>query len=170
MMKIHRKNLEGVAFAVAFITSIGVFINAYGVRINLTDSHVSKGLWKAVTADTIKVGDVIVFDIREFYKANPSLQDSRIRFVSPFLMKRVAAVAGSIIERSGDVVVIDGVEFRQSKIQDDSWLKTSYPLKVPVNTVWIMADKEFSYDSRYHGPLSLDLVREKAIPLLTWKR
>ncbi|MDR3354213.1 MAG: S26 family signal peptidase [Synergistaceae bacterium] len=35
-------------------------------------------------------------------------------------------------------------------------------------SVWLMADSPNAYDSRYHGPIPVSLIREKLKPVWVW--
>jgi type IV secretory pathway protease TraF len=168
-MKFDRKGLRNVALlsfcACAAVAAFPIF----GLRINLSSSHVPIGVWRSRPARDIGVGDVVGYDIREFYSLSPDKREGRMRFLAPVLIKRVAALPGALVTLSGDAVLIDGVLYPNARIEDDSWRKIDYPLTVPEGTVWIMADARFSYDSRYHGPIPVSLLREKLAPVWLWK-
>jgi type IV secretory pathway protease TraF len=141
---------------------------AFGLRINLTSSHVEAGIWRAAPADSIEVGDVIGYSKDEFYALTPGVREDRMIFRAPMVIKRVAALPGATVELSGDAVVIDGVRYSDARIRDDTWRKVDYPLTVQAGSVWLMADSSNAYDSRYHGPLPVSLIREKLKPVWVW--
>jgi type IV secretory pathway protease TraF len=163
-----RKALRNVtALAVCAGAAVVLFLSL-GLRFNLTSSHAPVGLWRACpAAGAIRIGDVITYDIREFYAAKPEMTEDRLTFAAPRIMKRVAALPGALIELSGDALVVDGKEYSQARLAK-GWRKVDYPLVVPEGTVWLMDDVLAAYDSRYHGPLPLRLVKEKNEPL--WVR
>jgi type IV secretory pathway protease TraF len=143
-----------------------------GLRINLTSSHVPVGLWRAfpvVSAQTLRIGDVITYDVREFYAAEPQIADDRMVFAAPRIIKKIAALPGARIELSGDALVVDGKEYSRARLAQKSWQKVDYPLVVPEGTVWLMDDVLAAYDSRYHGPLPARLIQEKNEPLWVWE-
>jgi type IV secretory pathway protease TraF len=167
-MRADRKAARKVALlAICFLGPVAVFA-VMGLRINLTESHVPAGIWRARPLGVLKVGDVIGYSKDEFYAARPEIGEERMSFVSPVVIKRVAALPGAIIERSGDALAIDGAPYPRARIGDESWRKVDYPLTVPDGHVWLMADSAAAYDSRYHGPLPTELVREKLTPVLVW--
>ncbi|MDR1650968.1 MAG: S26 family signal peptidase [Synergistaceae bacterium] len=167
-MKADRKTAWKVALlAACLMTPVAVF-TAMDLRINLTASHVPTGIWMTRPPDALKVGDIICYNKDEFYAARPEIGEERMSFVSPVVIKRVAALPGAIIARSGDALAIDGVPYPKARIGDESWRKVDYPLTVPDGHVWLMADSAAAYDSRYHGPLPMGLVREKLTPVLVW--
>jgi type IV secretory pathway protease TraF len=167
-MRIDRRAARKVALlTVCFLAPAAVFA-AGDLRINLTASHVPAGIWRARAPGVLKVGDVISYSKDEFYAARPEIEEERMSFVSPVVIKRVAALPGATIARSGDALAIDGAPYPQARIGDESWRKVDYPLTVPDGHVWLMADSAAAYDSRYHGPLPTRLVREKLTPVLVW--
>jgi type IV secretory pathway protease TraF len=167
-LKVDRKGLRGASLFIIPVCGLVLLFPAFGLRINLTPSHVPVGLWRAYPADSVSAGDVITFDVYDLFFESPQVYDERMNFESSKLLKRVAALPGSVIERSGDTVLIDGQELRSAIIMKDSWCRVEYPLVVPDGTVWLMADSETAFDSRYHGPLPVRLIREKNKPVLVW--
>jgi type IV secretory pathway protease TraF len=169
---VNKKALRNVA---AFVVCAGVAVVSFpllGLRLNLTSSHVPVGLWRAypvISAEDIRPSDVITYDIREFYAAEPQIAEERMVFEAPHIMKRVAALPGALIELSGDSLVVDGEVYSCTRLAKKSWRKVDYPLVVPEGTVWLMADVAAAYDSRYHGPLPARLIKEKNEPLWIWE-
>jgi type IV secretory pathway protease TraF len=168
-MRFDRKNLVNaaaiLALAVAPIAAFGVL----NLRINLTPSHVPVGIWRASPPENIDAGDVIIYNVNEFYAVMPGVREERMRFRSGRILKRVAALPGSLVEMSGDAIVIDGGEYPNAVVASDrSWIKVEYPLVIPRGSVWLMADVKGAYDSRYHGPLPINLIKEKCEPVIVW--
>jgi conjugative transfer signal peptidase TraF len=97
---------------------------------------------------------------------------------SPVLMKRVAA-------RPGDVVIVgdDFIAFhakgrlypelraalhRQDKLGRSLIAMTPGKYVVADGTVWLLADGEYSFDSRYYGPVDIHQLQSRVRPLLTF--
>jgi len=121
-----------------------------------------------------KVGDIIVFvngeDTKGFLKRyNVFLGDVRLRFKKSFrtnrLIKRVIAVAGDKVD------IHDGQVYVNDVLLDEPYVKgmtpgmgMEYPLTVPEGYIFVMGDnREYSYDSRSFGPISLNSVEGKAV-------
>jgi type IV secretory pathway protease TraF len=168
-MRVNKRELKNVAGLVFCAVGLAALFFLLRLRINVSSSHVPAGIWRAHPVDAIDVGDVVTYDVRDFYRASPRIHETRLRFATPRIIKRVAALPGALIERSGDAVSIDGKEYPRAKIVDESWCAVDYPLVVPEGSVWLMADAERAWDSRYHGPLPADLIREKNTPVLVWR-
>ncbi|MDR1740610.1 MAG: S26 family signal peptidase [Synergistaceae bacterium] len=201
--RINRRALRSLTL---IFLCVGGFLGAFplfGLHINLSPSHVPVGLWRSVSTgergsgltnplggtnplglanpsgltNPLAVGDVVAFDVQEFYAERPEVREDRMTFIVPTLLKRVAALPGSVIDRDGGNITIDGVPYR-APIIDESWVKVRYPIVVPDGCVWLMAEVESvdpeglvdpranAYDSRYHGPLPVKLIKWKAEPLL----
>jgi type IV secretory pathway protease TraF len=167
-MKADRRAAGVVALLAICFIGPAVLFCAMGLRINLTASHVPAGIWIARTPDGLKVGDVVDYNKDEFYALIPEVSEDRMIFAVPVVIKRIAALPGASIARSGDVLTIDGTPYSEARIGDESWRKVDYPLVVPEGMVWLMADSPNAYDSRYHGPLPAGLIREKLEPVFVW--
>jgi type IV secretory pathway protease TraF len=167
-MKVNKRELRNVTTLVLCVGGFLALFPILELRVNLTSSHVPVGFWRAYPVDSIDVGDVIAYDVNAFRLAEPDMYEERLRFSTPKFLKRVAALPGAWIERSGDLVLIDGKEYSRARIVNDSWCHVKYPLVVPEGSVWLMADAERAWDSRYHGPLPINLVREKNKAVLVW--
>jgi type IV secretory pathway protease TraF len=168
-MRFDRKNLINVTSMLVSYAALIVLFGVLGLRINLTSSHVPVGIWRAVPPEKIDVGDVIRYNVSEFYAAVPQIREERMHFRSDRILKRVAALPGSLIEMSGDAVAIDGGEYPNALVMSDrSWVKVEYPLVVPEGAVWLMADVQGAYDSRYHGPVPIKLIKERCEPVVVW--
>lgn len=93
-------------------------------------------------------------------------------------VKRCVGVAGQVIEIKNKQLYVDGVKFanpQYSQFVDTDPVMTPDdrrdnfgPYRVPVGTVFAMGDnRDNSYDSRYWGPVPLDLIDGKVI-LVPW--
>ena len=166
--KFDPRAARNVAILVLLAVGAAALFFALDLRINLSPSHVQSGIYRARPAVSVVVGDVVAYDKDEFYDLCPRIREDRMEFKAHVVIKCVAAMSGALIELSGDAVAIDGALYPEARILDDSWRKVEYPLVVPEGTVWLMADTGNSYDSRYHGPLPMQLIREKLQPILVW--
>ena len=167
-MKFDPRAARNTALLISITCVLIVFFYAFDLRINLSESHVSVGLWRAYPPVDINVGDVIIYDKDEYFRICPEAREERMSFLAGAIQKRVAALPGARIELSGDAVMIDGVIYTEARILDDSWRKVEYPLTVPEGTVWLLANSKRAYDSRYHGPVPTRLIREKLSPVFVW--
>jgi signal peptidase I len=93
-------------------------------------------------------------------------------------VKRCVGVAGQIVEIKNKQLYVDGVKFpnpQYSQFLDTDPVMTPDdrrdnfgPYRVPAGTVFAMGDnRDNSYDSRYWGPVPLDLIDGKVI-LVPW--
>jgi|GEM_PF-3809986 len=177
-MKYSRKDARNVLIILASSVTVVFIALTTGIRINLTDSHVPVGLWRTVhhTPDSLQVGDIVTFDIYKHYLSQLKVYDEKLSFVvtvTPIMMKRIAALPGSLIERSEDHLLIDGVMYENAPIRPPYFdksdpCKVEYPVIVPPLCVWIMADTFSAYDSRYYGVVSMDIIEAKVKKVLVW--
>ncbi len=109
-------------------------------------------------------GDIIVFK----YPRDPSRD----------FIKRVVGLPGETIEIRDQVIFINGTELKLGSYvnhQDTNILSGHYsprdnlaPLKIPEKHLFVMGDnRENSQDSRWWGPLDIDLIKGKAF-IIYW--
>lgn len=177
-MRYSKKDARNILIILISSMLMVVLPFALGIRINLTDSHVPAGLWRSVRhnpkAGDIRVGDIVVYHIYDLYLVRPKVYDEHVVFVVPSMMKRIAALPGSIIERSGDHLLIDGALYANAPIRPpyldgSDPCKVEYPLIVPPMCVWIMADTVTAYDSRYHGAVPVDIIQAQVKGVFPWQ-
>jgi type IV secretory pathway protease TraF len=168
-MKIDVTGLRNLALILFCAALVIAAFPVFGLRINITSSHVPVGLWRSYSAAAIEVGDVVVYDIYDLFLKNPQIYEDGMTFESSRIMKIVAALSGAMIERSGDEVIVDGTRYPDARILKKSWCNVEYPMIVPDGSVWLMADVLRAFDSRYHGPVPVSLIREKVRPILVWR-
>jgi type IV secretory pathway protease TraF len=166
MLRVRKGRLAAVMSIVALAVSVCAAFAKLNLRINLSESHVPIGIYRAYPADELRVGDIIAFNINELYLRDGKLYDEKIKTLSPLHMKVIAALSGAVIERSGDIVVVDGEAFDRALIVRDETRKAEYPLVVRDGHVWLMANSVYSYDSRYYGDVPAKIIKEKVRPIL----
>jgi type IV secretory pathway protease TraF len=167
-MRIHKRRAAIVGFAVITTLVICVLLRASNIRVNITGSHVPVGLWKAYPVDNINVGDVISFSIKDLYAKDAKLKEDSLSTLYPIHIKIVSALPGELIERSGDQIIAAGKVMPGAIIAREELCKVKYPLVIENNTLWLMSDSKYSYDSRYYGAIPKELIREKLFPVLTF--
>lgn len=127
------------------------------------------GLYRIVPADQIKVTDLAVVmppdDLATFLETRGYLP----RGVP--LIKRVLALGGTTVCRSGSAIVAYGMSYGEVRLEDTR----GRPLPVwqgcrqlsDGEAFFMNWDSPDSFDSRYFGPLTLSTVVGRAIPLWT---
>lgn len=106
------------------------------------------------------------------------LQSSDACEGSPVLMKRVAARPGDTVEVGDDYIAFipkgQGVAQQRAALHRRDGLGRSLIAMTPGryvvadNTVWLLADGEYSFDSRYYGPVDIHRLQSRVRPLLTF--
>lgn len=123
--------------------------------------------------ETIMTGDMVLTEKVTPHFTDPE-QGDVVLFTNPamdgtVLVKRVIATAGQTVDLKDGVVYVDGEALDEPYTLDkpsyplDTHLPGQpavfYPVIIPENSVWVMGDNRInSRDSRYFGPVSLDLV------------
>jgi type IV secretory pathway protease TraF len=169
MIKVNKKNLRNVTIILTIFVLTVTALRHSGLIINLSDSHVPVGVYMGYPPDNVAVGDIVMFNIRDLFRMDSQL-DGGLDLHFPQLIKKVAALPGAVIERSGDMIIIDGKPFGKARIVHERLCKVTYPRTVPDGYVWLMADKVFAYDSRYYGEVPIEIILSKDYPVLIWKR
>ncbi|MDR7225429.1 S26 family signal peptidase [Aminobacter aminovorans] len=87
------------------------------------------------------------------------------------LMKRVRAVSGQTVCRSNVLITVDGIE-AGTALEHDRAGRTlptwSGCLRIPADEIFLMNwEVRDSLDGRYFGPISIDRIIGRAIPLWT---
>jgi len=127
------------------------------------------GLYAVQSADKLVVADLVAVTAPETlagYLAERSYLPRRVP-----LMKRVAAIAGQTVCRSGATITVDGIALAQALDRDH--LGRDLPVWKGCQTIadgevflmnWQSAD---SLDSRYFGPLPTNSIIGRAVPVWT---
>ncbi|MCL2136306.1 MAG: signal peptidase I [Coriobacteriia bacterium] len=157
-----------IALAVFSISAFKVFVaDVYAVptgsmspTISVDDRIIAEKL--SMRFSTIKQFDIVTF-------TDPVGNDRT-------LVKRVIAVEGQTINLINGFVYIDGIIVEEPytlgrpsyPLSPRAGQTINYPYTVPPGYIWVMGDNRTdSADSRYFGPVSLELVTGRAI-FITW--
>lgn len=140
-----------------------------GLYINLTGS-MARGIWKAyeIPFGAPLKGEAVI--------VKRGCLPSDERFVkSEYLLKRVAAVEGDIVDynAANERVCINGTPLPNSKIFPSgrngiTLPHPEYPYAVPKDCVYLSSEHIYGYDSRYFGPAPLCSVIATARPVWCW--
>jgi conjugative transfer signal peptidase TraF len=89
------------------------------------------------------------------------------------LLKLVAGVAGDIITYEREQVHVNGRPLVNSKAKRANSLgqrlpMASFPITLGVGEVWLAATHEHGFDSRYFGPVRVEVLRCEGRPLWTF--
>jgi signal peptidase I len=130
---------------------------------------------------TIQVGDQVLVNKFIYRFGPPRYRDIVVlddpTGQTPMLIKRVIAVGGQTVDLKDGKVVVDGVPLDEPYTHGQPSLPgdpiVTYPLKLPVGTVWVMGDNRTqSKDSRWIGPQPVSAVHGRAFviywPVARW--
>lgn len=106
------------------------------------------------------------------------LQASNACDGSPVLMKRIAARPGDTVDVGNDYIAFHPRDRAQISLRSALHRRDKLgreligisPGKYVVanGTVWLLADGEYSFDSRYYGPVDINQLQSRVRPLLTF--
>lgn len=175
--------LRSIRFALicAVITTFVAIVLIIGLRLNFTASmplgiyridHVApstmqRGMLVAVCAP---VGAAEQGRRRGYLGTGPCPGDSEP------LLKTVAAVAGDTVAIASDGVSVNGHLLRNSKsVAADRSGRRMFPwpsglYRIPRGSIWLYADNERSWDSRYLGPVPTRNVLASVTPVVVMGR
>ncbi len=89
---------------------------------------------------------------------DPAGRDDRL------FVKRVVAGGGEEVDLSEAGVTVDGVLLDEPYAHPSSSLRDTQPLVVPEGHVYVLGDRrDRSQDSRFYGPVPIDLVEGKVV-------
>lgn len=178
-MNFNKRNFQNIIYITLTIGAIYSLIfwllSRNNLVINWTPSHVPVGLYQIV--DTPKsfnaIGDIILFSIDELYHVYPELTDTQSKTVSRTFIKIVGAVTGDHISKIDNKVAVNGKILNNAVIHSnydngEPRCKIQYPLVVPDGHVWLITDTEFSFDSRYYGPVPEKIISAKVKEFWIW--
>lgn len=159
--------ITALAVSVSFIPYAAM--RFAGLYINLTGS-MARGIWKAyeIPFGTPLKGEAVIV------KRGGLPLDGRL-VKSEYLLKRVAAVEGDIVDynAANERVCINGTPLPNSKIFPSgknglTLPHPEYPYAVPNDCVYLSSEHIYGYDSRYFGPAPLCSVIAMARPVWCW--
>ncbi|MBF2713222.1 S26 family signal peptidase [Agrobacterium vitis] len=158
-----------VTYFSALATGVAAFVDPPKKLIWNASASAPVGLYRVVPVDRIDVTDLAVVmppdELASF------LDERRYLPKGLPLLKRVLALNGTEVCRSGTDIIAYGMSYGQARESDSQ----GRPLPVWQGCRQIAESEAFfmnwdapdSFDSRYFGPLPLTTVIGRAIPLLT---
>lgn len=161
---------------------VGLFTLAFtlprlaGLRINSTTS-MPRGVYRSI-GGAVKPGSIVAvclpsaisrFGMERGYLGAGSCPDG----VEP-VVKVVAAVAGDVVEVSGQGVAVNGSPLPNSRpLERDRGGRellaySTAPRRLEPGELWLFSPyEERSWDSRYFGPVPSECVTDVVVPLVT---
>lgn len=178
-MKFNKQNFQNIIYITLVIGAVYTLIfwtlSLNNILINWSPSHVPVGLYQIIdtSASSYAVGDIILFNIDDLYQIYPELRDTQSKTISQTFVKIVGAAAGDQVSEIGNRVVINGQTLNNAIIykhydNGEPRCKIRYPLTVPDGHVWLITDTEFSFDSRYYGPVPEKIISARVKAFWTW--
>lgn len=175
----RRPITRGLAISSLIVALVAVFAAGHfmGLRVNLTPSY-PLGLWRAVPLGSpVAVGDTVLICPPQSSTFAIALERGYLvrglcpGWMSP-LIKTVAAVAGQRVD-IGSAVLIDGKPVVSSGVHHTDGggrVLNAWPGgRVPPGQVFLLSSYAGSYDSRYFGPVPLEGLLGRAIPVITFE-
>jgi conjugative transfer signal peptidase TraF len=169
-MKVTAAALLTAGTAICALGSVGIVL---GLRVN-TSPSMPLGLWyeHASAGHSYAAGDVVEvcppMALWQTYYLRPGECPGSGR--EPIL-KTVAAVPSDIVDISPNGMLVNGIKLENtSPLSHDGVGRplAAYPLGVYTTqpgTVWLVAPRWDSYDSRYFGPVSIEDIKGLAEPV-----
>lgn len=178
-MRFNKQNFQNIIYIILTVSAVYVmifwFLSKNNIVINWTPSHVPVGLYQVIDTPNknYTVGDIALFNIDELYQEFPALTDTQSKLVSRMFIKVVGAIAGDQISKVENKVTINGKILQNAVIHThyhngETRCKIQYPLTIPSGHVWLITDTEFSFDSRYFGPVPENLISARVKEFWTW--
>ena len=170
----HGLVVSSLVIALLAVFAAGHFM---GLRLNMTPSY-PLGLWRAVPLGrSVAVGDTVLICPPRSPSFAVALERGYLvrglcpGWMSP-LIKTVAAVAGQRVD-IGSAVLIDGKAVASTDVHPTDGrgrALNAWPGgRVPPGEVFLLSSYSGSYDSRYFGPVPLEGLLGRAIPVITFE-
>lgn len=170
-----RLTIKNLLILVIAIVSLVTFLCISGLRFNSTNSC-PVGFWVLVRL-TPNTGDLVFVCPPDREISQEALRRGYFeRGLCPGgykpLVKRLVATAGDTIRVVGDTIVINGIDQGKIKTKDAQGRHleafTDY-IRLTGDNGWFMSEyNDYSFDSRYFGPIPITSIQGVAIPILTW--
>lgn len=157
------KKWQKVALWLALFSVSTFIIHGLGYRVNFTHS-VPVGLWKLEDGAILREGYVQV-------ETNPQawyLLGVERKYYHPGarLLKKVVALEGDIVgyDTTEKLLTVNGkfVPLTETASRDATGRdmpQISFPVRLGAGEAWLASENKRGYDSRYFGPVSLDLLQ-----------
>lgn len=161
--------------SVVLIVWIGMYYMFERIYLNVSISE-PKGYYFAFKSNNFLRGERVLLcvdDVKSIitmHELKLPYEDNRCKLRTPYLLKRVAAVSGDIIDIEEDGVWINGVfqinsrqlhEYKGTNLNPIA--KKRYQLKK--NEYFMLGETPNSYDSRYFGIVNQSQIRYKVMLL-----
>ena len=159
---------------VLIVGFFSVLLTAYclGFRWNYSGS-VPLGLWRLEDRKIIRRGDYVQVapNSSAWYRLGVEREYYRD---GAYLLKQVVALEGDIVsndvpEKSVTVgsALIPINEIRSRDVVGRAMPSPQFPVRLKHGEAWLASDNERGYDSRYFGPVSVELLRPARL-ILPW--
>lgn len=158
------------------ISTIAVATKTNLIIYNHTES-IPRGYYRTVPFTHVERDMIVVVCPAKFIRATASirhyLKPGTCDGLEP-MIKYVSAIPGDKVEVSAREVDVNGVDLPisfRSKIDSQGKPLGHVPdgtYIIPPNKIWLAGRTRRSWDSRYYGPVPIDLVRAQAFPIFTF--
>ena len=165
----QRKKWQKVTLWLALF-SVSIFIiYGLGYRVNFTHS-VPVGLWKLEGGEILREGYVqVAANIQPWYL----LGTERKYYQSGArLLKKVVALEGDLVDYDtiGKIITVNGKVVPLSEVASRDGMgrampSMTFPVRLKPGEAWLASENKRGYDSRYFGPVSLDLLQSAKLLL-----
>ena len=144
-----------------------------GYRVNLSPS-VPTGIWKIVSRryDADSPDEYVVVPASGHWGYKLSVERGYLSSFTPML-KRVTAAEADIVDYDEEerAVIVNGnylfmTEIFSKEMEGRALPRALFPMLLKKGEIWLSSENIRGYDSRYFGPVSLDIL-QGAVPV--WK-
>lgn len=170
-----KKGLNLLALGMISIIALMLLFTAFGFRINLTDS-IPEGLYRITHGGNLK-NAYVIFCPDDRVAFRQALQRNYIDYGLycdgyGYVMKKVVATQGDEVSITEEGVFVNQtiIPFSKPKRIDGMnrtlprWYALNYRLKAD-ELLTMTNQSEWSFDSRYYGPIHLNQIRGILLPI-----
>ena len=151
-------------FAVMAVPAILAAVALAPIRFSISDSAAPAGIYRIVAQRQIRRGELALVCLPPKIAAFGFARRYVARGFCPGGFEPVGKVIAGL---PGDR--IEPAKALEHDGEGRALTHIAGPVTVPAGEVWLYGEQPYSWDSRYYGPVPMADVKQRLMPLWTWR-